>query len=183
MNKGELIDAMAKDAGLSKADAGKALNASISKRAARTGRNPQTGKAIKNARNTNGLPTGRRTYEPTSKTKVEYQDGTDLFIRKRPGRSQGDPVPGIGITKEQGYQDGDDLIVRKRPGRSQGDPIPGMDITIEQGYQDGDDLILRKRPGRTKYKKSKATNSINLPILTKATDYNSSRSNKSLTKH
>ena len=70
MNKGELIDAMAKDAGLSKADAGKALNAfisgvtgslkkgnsvqligfgtfSISKRAARTGRNPQTGAAIK----------------------------------------------------------------------------------------------------------------------------------------
>ncbi len=70
MNKGELIDAIAKDAGLSKADAGKALNAfvsnvsgslkkgnavqligfgtfSISKRAARTGRNPQTGAAIK----------------------------------------------------------------------------------------------------------------------------------------
>ena len=70
MNKGELIDAIAKDAGLSKADAGKALNAfvsnvsgslkkgnavqligfgtfSISKRAARSGRNPQTGATIK----------------------------------------------------------------------------------------------------------------------------------------
>ncbi|PJB15066.1 MAG: DNA-binding protein HU [Flavobacteriales bacterium CG_4_9_14_3_um_filter_32_8] len=70
MNKGELVDAIAKNAGLSKADAGKALNAfvssvsgslkkgnavqligfgtfSISKRAARTGRNPQTGAAIK----------------------------------------------------------------------------------------------------------------------------------------
>lgn len=70
MNKGELIDAIAKDAGLSKADAGKALNSfisnvsgslkkgnnvqligfgtfSISKRAARTGRNPQTGATIK----------------------------------------------------------------------------------------------------------------------------------------
>ena len=69
MNKGELVDAIAKDAGLSKADAGKALNAfvdnvtgslkkgnsiqligfgtfSISERAARTGRNPQTGAAI-----------------------------------------------------------------------------------------------------------------------------------------
>ncbi|MBL4593421.1 MAG: HU family DNA-binding protein, partial [Flavobacteriales bacterium] len=66
MNKGELVDAMASDAGLSKADAGKALNAfvsnvtgslkkgnsvqligfgtfSISNRAARAGRNPQTG--------------------------------------------------------------------------------------------------------------------------------------------
>jgi DNA-binding protein HU-beta len=70
MNKGELIDAIAKDAGLSKADAGKALNSfvsnvskslkkgnsvqligfgtfSISKRAARSGRNPQTGATIK----------------------------------------------------------------------------------------------------------------------------------------
>ena len=69
MNKGELIDAIAGDAGLSKADAGKALNAfisnvtgslkkgnsvqligfgtfSISNRAARTGRNPQTGATI-----------------------------------------------------------------------------------------------------------------------------------------
>jgi len=69
MNKGELVDAIAKDAGLSKADAGKALNAfvsnvsgslkkgnavqligfgtfSISNRAARTGRNPQTGATI-----------------------------------------------------------------------------------------------------------------------------------------
>ena len=70
MNKGELIDAIAADAGLSKADAGNALNSfianvskslskgdsvqligfgtfSVSKRAARTGRNPQTGKEIK----------------------------------------------------------------------------------------------------------------------------------------
>ncbi len=70
MNKAELIDAMANESGLSKADAGRALNAfsnavtgalkkgdrislvgfgsfSVSKRAARTGRNPQTGKEIK----------------------------------------------------------------------------------------------------------------------------------------
>lgn len=70
MNKGELIDAIAKGAKLSKADAGRALGATIeaitkslkkgdsvalvgfgtfkvAKRAARTGRNPQTGKAIK----------------------------------------------------------------------------------------------------------------------------------------
>jgi DNA-binding protein HU-beta len=70
MNKAELIDAMAKDANLSKADAKRALESltgnvtkalkkgdkvaligfgtfSISKRAARTGRNPQTGAAIK----------------------------------------------------------------------------------------------------------------------------------------
>lgn len=69
MNKAELIDAMASDAGLSKADAQKALNAfvkattgalkagdrlslvgfgsfSVSTREARTGRNPQTGKEI-----------------------------------------------------------------------------------------------------------------------------------------
>jgi DNA-binding protein HU-beta len=70
MNKAELIDAIASGAGLSKADSKKALDAfvsattkslkkgdrislvgfgsfSVSKRAARTGRNPQTGKEIK----------------------------------------------------------------------------------------------------------------------------------------
>ena len=69
MNKAELIDAMAAAAGLSKADAKKALDGfvaatasalkagdrislvgfgsfSVSNRAARTGRNPQTGKEI-----------------------------------------------------------------------------------------------------------------------------------------
>ncbi len=70
MNKAELIDAIASEAGLSKADAKKALDAfvsattealkksdrislvgfgsfSVSDREARTGRNPQTGKEIK----------------------------------------------------------------------------------------------------------------------------------------
>ena len=70
MNKTELIDAIAKEAGLSKKDAGAALTAftetvtkelkkkgkvqlvgfgtfETSKRAARTGKNPQTGAALK----------------------------------------------------------------------------------------------------------------------------------------
>ena len=70
MNKAELIDAIASGAGLTKADAKKALDAfidatsktlkkggrvalvgfgsfSVAKRNARTGRNPQTGKEIK----------------------------------------------------------------------------------------------------------------------------------------
>jgi len=70
MNKSELIDAIATASGLSKADAGKALNATtdaisgamvkgdgvqltgfgsfvVRDRAARTGRNPQTGATIK----------------------------------------------------------------------------------------------------------------------------------------
>jgi DNA-binding protein HU-beta len=70
MNKAELIESIASDAGLSKADSKKALDAfinattkslkkgdrvalvgfgswSVSKRSARTGRNPQTGKEIK----------------------------------------------------------------------------------------------------------------------------------------
>ena len=70
MNKSELIDAIAKSAGLSKASAGDALDATLTairttlkkgqsvtlvgfgtfkvgKRAARTGRNPRTGEAIK----------------------------------------------------------------------------------------------------------------------------------------
>lgn len=69
MNKGQLIDAIANDADLTKADAKKALDAtinavanslksgdrvalvgfgsfSVSERSARTGRNPQTGKEI-----------------------------------------------------------------------------------------------------------------------------------------
>ena len=69
MNKSELIDAIAADSKLSKADSGRALDAmigavskalkkgdkvvligfgsfSVSKRNARTGRNPQTGKTI-----------------------------------------------------------------------------------------------------------------------------------------
>lgn len=70
MNKTELIDAIAKETGLSKKDSGKALDAFVdtvtkalkkkdkvqlvgfgtfetAKRAARTGKNPQTGAAIK----------------------------------------------------------------------------------------------------------------------------------------
>jgi len=70
MNKAELIDAIAKETGLTKKDAAAALNAftgtvskelkkggsvqligfgtfEVGKRAARTGRNPQTGEAIK----------------------------------------------------------------------------------------------------------------------------------------
>ena len=82
MNKTELVDAIAKDSGLSKADSGRALESlintvtktlkkgdevaitgfgkfSVAKRGARTGRNPQTGepvkiKASKNAKFTAG---------------------------------------------------------------------------------------------------------------------------------
>lgn len=70
MNKGELIDSIAKQTGMTKADSGRSLDATLdavtgalmqgervtlpgfgsfstAKRAARTGRNPQTGKPIK----------------------------------------------------------------------------------------------------------------------------------------
>jgi DNA-binding protein HU-beta len=70
MNKAELVQAMAKDSGLSKADTGRALESflgtvqktlkkgdevaitgfgkfSVAKRGARTGRNPQTGAAVR----------------------------------------------------------------------------------------------------------------------------------------
>ncbi|MBK9213681.1 MAG: HU family DNA-binding protein [Saprospiraceae bacterium] len=75
MNKGDLVDAIAAGSGLTKVDSEKALNATIaaitnaltkgdkvtvpgfgsfltSKRAARTGRNPQSGKEIKIAART-----------------------------------------------------------------------------------------------------------------------------------
>jgi len=85
MNKAELIDAIAAEAKLTKADAKKALDAfvgttskalkkgdrvalvgfgsfSVAKRAARTGRNPQTGKEIKIA----------------AKKVVKFKPGSDL---------------------------------------------------------------------------------------------------------
>jgi DNA-binding protein HU-beta len=85
MNKAELIDAIAANAKLTKADAGRALDAtidsihkalkkgeriglvgfgsfSVAKRAARTGRNPQTGKEIKIA----------------AKRVVKFKAGTEL---------------------------------------------------------------------------------------------------------
>ncbi len=85
MNKAELIDAIAAESGLSKVDAKKALDGfvsatanamkagdkislvgfgsfSVSKREARTGRNPQTGKEIKIA----------------AKNVVRFKAGTDL---------------------------------------------------------------------------------------------------------
>lgn len=85
MNKAELIDAMASESGLSKADAKRALDGfvnatsgalkkgdrisligfgsfSVSKRNARTGRNPQTGKEIKIA----------------AKNVVKFKAGADL---------------------------------------------------------------------------------------------------------
>jgi len=85
MNKAELIEAIASESGLSKADAKRALDGfvsattgalkkgdrvalvgfgsfSVSKRAARTGRNPQTGKEIKIA----------------AKNVVKFKAGADL---------------------------------------------------------------------------------------------------------
>ena len=85
MNKAELIEAMANGAGISKADAKRALDSfidttssalkkgdrvalvgfgsfSVSKRSARTGRNPQTGKEIKIA----------------AKNVVRFKAGSDL---------------------------------------------------------------------------------------------------------
>lgn len=83
MNKQDLIDAIASEASISKADAAKALNAvtdavtkalkkndavtiigfgtfKVSKRAARTGRNPRTGAEIKiAARNAPGFTPGK----------------------------------------------------------------------------------------------------------------------------
>jgi DNA-binding protein HU-beta len=87
MNKAQLIDAIAANAGLTKADAKKALDSfikattqalkkgdpvalvgfgsfSVSKRSARTGRNPQTGKEIK-------IP---------AKKVVKFKAGSDLAV-------------------------------------------------------------------------------------------------------
>jgi DNA-binding protein HU-beta len=88
MNKAELIDAMASEAGLTKADAKKSLDAfiktttnalssgdrvalvgfgsfSVSTRAARIGRNPQTGQELKIA----------------AKKVVKFKAGADLSVK------------------------------------------------------------------------------------------------------
>ncbi len=93
MNKAELIDAIASGAKLTKADAGRALDAtiesinkalkkgdriglvgfgsfSVTKRAARTGRNPQTGKEIKIA----------------AKKVVKFKAGTELASSVNKGK-------------------------------------------------------------------------------------------------
>jgi hypothetical protein len=116
MNKGELIDAMAKDANLKK----------------RQGRSKTIGN-----------------YATISSKKQ---------LRKRPGRTKfGTKISTEGQTH-----------------RGQGDPIPGIGITKEKGNS----KYLRKRPGRTKYKKSSSNLNSITTKSTKATDYNSSRSNK-----
>ena len=93
MNKGELVDAMASEAKITKADAQRALEAflnvtaktlkkgdkvtlvgfgtfSVAKRAARTGRNPQTGKEIKIA----------------AKKVVKFKAGTELATSVNKGK-------------------------------------------------------------------------------------------------
>jgi DNA-binding protein HU-beta len=93
MNKAELIDAIAAGSKLTKADAGRALEAtiesihkalkkgdriglvgfgsfSVAKRAARTGRNPQTGKALKIA----------------AKKVVKFKAGSDLATSVNKGK-------------------------------------------------------------------------------------------------
>ena len=93
MNKADLISAMASSAGITKAQAQNALNAfcdsttsalkngdkvvlvgfgtfSVSKRAARTGRNPQTGKEIKIA----------------AKKVVKFKAGTELATNVNKGK-------------------------------------------------------------------------------------------------
>jgi DNA-binding protein HU-beta len=70
MNKGDLIDVVADDAGLSKADATRAVDAvialvgcgtfAVKKRAARQGRNPRTGETIQiAASNVPGFKAGK----------------------------------------------------------------------------------------------------------------------------
>jgi DNA-binding protein HU-beta len=93
MNKAELIDAIASGAKITKADAGRALDAtiesinkalkkgdriglvgfgsfSVAKRAARTGRNPQTGKEIKIA----------------AKRVVKFKAGSELSVAVNKGK-------------------------------------------------------------------------------------------------
>lgn len=107
MNKAELIDAIASDAGLSKADAKRALESliavthsnlkkgdrislvgfgsfSVSNRAARTGRNPQTGKEIKiAAKNVVKFKAGSDLSKKVSRRVLSSTDSKELSNRNR----------------------------------------------------------------------------------------------------
>ena len=74
MNKAELIDALAKDA-------------NISKRAARIGRNPQTGKEIKVKAQDHNASRSNTTSSKTAPNSNENNSNTKV-IRKRPGRTK-----------------------------------------------------------------------------------------------
>ncbi len=78
MNKGELIDAMAKDG-------------NISKRVSRTGRNPQTGKEIKSASANKDLHLRKRPGRiKTKNNNIKQENGpkTGQNLRKRPGATK-----------------------------------------------------------------------------------------------
>jgi len=112
-------------------------------------------------------------YKASSDTKINKAELIDVIAkdatlsRKRIGETLKKP-------QKRNVKKSNDLILRKRPGRSQGDPVPGIGITREQAYKDGADLYIRKRPGRTKNHNVSSNNTTS----SKATDYNSSRSNK-----
>ncbi|WP_299527318.1 hypothetical protein [uncultured Lutibacter sp.] len=131
MNKAELVDSIAKDAGNSKTS--------------RVGRNPQTGATIKAKPRHNWVNSNSRSR--VSNQKIEQT--TNYKTRQRP------------IDGKNKFGQSDDLILRKRPGRSQGDPVPGIGITTEQGKVGTQGKQIKIKP--------KSTN---------ATDYNSSRSNR-----
>lgn len=149
MNKGELIEATAKEAGNSKSK-------SISYGSTRS--NKQTRATDYNSSRSN-----------KSLNAFFDEDNTDFDNQQM----------------KQNSNQTKNVILRKRPGKSQGDPVPGIGITIEQGSKQTNDIHGRKRPGRTTYKNStsnivdNSNNNFRKKMgRTKATDYNSSRSNR-----
>ena len=149
MNKAELIEAMASASGLSKADSKKALDKCV----AIMTEDLQTEGAVCIERfgchvvNT-GPSVGR------------YQDGDDLYLRKRPGRAAGDdgcPVCKCADRAADGTEcpvcecpgrgkQGDDSVVRKRPGRAVYSDIKANDVGFRCSPELAEELGLRVHP-------------------------------------
>lgn len=130
---------------------------------------------------------------------LDYQDGDDLILRKRPGRSvANDPSTGnqSGGNRAQDYNssrsnngsagvmleldDGEDIVLRKKPGRTRAQDYnssrSNTTMVIFSELGDGEDLVLRKRPGRA-LDESSGGSDTDQTGGTRAQDYNSSRSN------
>jgi len=153
MNKGELTDAMTKNANLSKADAGKALN---DFKSSKTG----------NKRRTKGF----------GATDIAEIDLNAKNSKKHYGKMGNHP----NITQHNWINNPSRAgSLKQEIGQTNSRKVRFRPIDGKNELGQSNDLILRKRPGRTKYKKSKGTTIFTPPIPTKATDYNSSRSNKS----
>ena len=109
MSKGELVPVIAKDANKSR------------KGAARKNRRPQLFSIQKsskfNGKQEFGTAKAQQSRQRPFDEKREHEHLDDHILRKKPGRTQGDPIPGMEITVEQGFGQTKTNNLKNRVGR------------------------------------------------------------------